>query len=238
MKIFHSAHKIPLCAAIIGVATTQTVCAQVTVRPSRPATAQVMSLSLKGWTKAAYGSADAMPAVDGVEQALRALDSGRRESHQFPFDTSVAGTDSARIKSHAQGVARLAGVGDNNWLVFSKADSDRGQAGLIFVNYQLRSDGRAWKYAEASARRFGTGAPFSRPDRKPTSRRHSGVRQNGRGALWRRPKRLGRVLRCERSGQRARSFALDFARTAHISSGRVYTFEQRALSGFRGRTKR
>ncbi len=122
--------------------------AQVEIRPIKPEIGTTTSLAWSGWTRAGYGSPDATPAVDGVEQALRALDGERRDSHTFRFDPTVAGTDGVRINSHAQGVTRLPGVGNNNWLVVSKADSDRGQAGLIFVDYQFVSDGRSWKYAD------------------------------------------------------------------------------------------
>ena len=114
-------------------------------------TTTAVSNDLLGWTREVYGSGLAPAPVRGVERALKALDcESRREGHQFPFVVDIAGTDRVKLTTHAQGVARLAGVGRENWLVFTKSDEEHGQAGMIFVDYPLTSDGRAWKHADRS----------------------------------------------------------------------------------------
>jgi hypothetical protein len=108
-----------------------------------------------GDTHCQYGERDCNVCVQDVRTAYDALNTGRRDSHVFRFDPSVTGTDRIRLNQHIQGMARIPGLANDNWIVFSKHDQNEPhQAGLVLVEYPaINSDGDAWKHAERTSDR-------------------------------------------------------------------------------------
>lgn len=102
---------------------------------------------LRGNTRCSYGAADCSVCVHDVERAFWAIDTGTRDSHKFPF--SAVELDSVGPRDHTQGICRVPGVGQDNYLIITKK-GEKGQ--VLVVEYPgIRSDGGAWKHADRTS---------------------------------------------------------------------------------------
>lgn len=75
--------------------------------------------------------------IDNAAEALHRIDGGKRDAHLLHYKPKSA----FRIKSHAQGVARLPGLGDENWFAVSRKARHLNEI-IEFVHFdQILSDG-------------------------------------------------------------------------------------------------
>ncbi len=103
---------------------------------------------LYGYTQATYGEKDCNPCVNNVIKSLKEMRTGQKQGKRFPFQNKQLGIPSVGITTHAQGVARIPGVENENWLVFSKSGDTHDEAGFIFVSFDnLHSNGISWAKA-------------------------------------------------------------------------------------------
>lgn len=101
-----------------------------------------------------YGEFGCSPCVNDVNGRFEEI-SGRRserETFRFPADNRSLNNypaPSLRVKSHAQGVSRLSGVGDENWMVLSHSGKELGDTGIYLFTFDwLRSLGEAWVFGD------------------------------------------------------------------------------------------
>ncbi len=100
---------------------------------------------LYGYTQGQYGEKDCNPSIKNVPAALKSISGEKGESQFLSLDNNKANIPPVGITTHAQGVARIPGTENENWLVFTKSGDKPKEAGMIFVRFaKLQSNGKAW----------------------------------------------------------------------------------------------
>lgn len=116
----------------------------------------------KAKTDCAYGTYGCNRCVSDVVRTYREENSGAREfrgMYRFRMTgkTSLNGKRPHAlhfIDGHIQGITRLAGVGDDNWVMMSRSTQTMGESGLLLVRFDgINSKGEAWEYSSKKSRR-------------------------------------------------------------------------------------
>ncbi len=111
---------------------------------------------MKGAVNCDYGSIDCNPCVGDLINKIGSIDTQEGSSSVHRFKGEGLGI-SMNLFKHPQGIARLAGIGDENWLVMPRNHaSDPSKAGVVSVLFEsILSDGSSW--IEAPLERATTG---------------------------------------------------------------------------------
>lgn len=100
-----------------------------------------------------YGEFGCNSCITDVPAAFARASGSINLRHGFNFEpssTSLNGMqpDAFHIKDHIQGISRVSGVGQENWVALSRNARDKGDAAVYLVPFdQISSNGDAWKYA-------------------------------------------------------------------------------------------
>ena len=99
-----------------------------------------------GYSDCEYGTGQCQPCVDNVLQQIERLATEKGKSYTYQFPNRDLGIRFSPLK-HAQGVARIPGLDNENWLVIPRHHHRQmEQAGMISLEFpSLESKGAAWK---------------------------------------------------------------------------------------------
>lgn len=113
------------------------------------------AFAYKGMDSCAYGTKGCNSCVNDVPGSFQNIGDDSHSRHKFFVNPKGKGLNSFKqhpwrfLKDHVQTVARIPGLGDENWLAFSRSAEKMGDAGFFLAHFQdIKSDGRAWKFAE------------------------------------------------------------------------------------------
>jgi hypothetical protein len=101
---------------------------------------------LRGYTHSEYGNSDNNPCVNNLLSQLESLSTDNDESSVYKFNSSDLGL-TMNIFKHPQGIARIPGIENENWMLITKNHlTNENEAGVISILFDdINSNGDAWQ---------------------------------------------------------------------------------------------
>lgn len=103
-----------------------------------------------------YGTYGCNPCVNDVERSFRESPADKKHKHRFHFKlrerqalNKIRPGKNHIILDHIQGIARLSGVEQDNWIAMTRSSTHLGQSGIFIARFDgINSEGDSWKHSK------------------------------------------------------------------------------------------
>jgi hypothetical protein len=125
---------------------------EITEEPAAPAASDGSVDGLRG-AMCAYGTYGCNACIPDVPARFESASGSHEMRHHFYFDPGELAEngptpDAYSIDDHIQSVARIPGLGDENWVALSRSARDAGDGAFYLTSFgHISSNGDAWKWA-------------------------------------------------------------------------------------------